>query len=161
VPLFSIDNNINNRYINLHQERRVKENRNMQYCNSENTEKIHRCVDNFLAHKLKCNLPWTKTQGRKCSTKKELDLFFSIKLDINSGEIYDEIKEFGCGMDNCVQNHWKPQTISVSEESEESLVYTFMWSNKVFCSNNYSDRKVGVYLISNFEIKFGFNLCPR
>jgi hypothetical protein len=23
------------------------------------------------------------------------------------------------------------------------------------------DRKVGVYLICNFEIKFGFNLCPR
>jgi hypothetical protein len=117
-------------------------------CKSDNTEKSKPCIDNFIAYKLNCSLPWTKTPGLKCSTKEKLDIFFDITLKLNSGELEEEIKEYGCGIQNCIKNTWQPQTAlttATSTDQEDFLpgdvdtyLLNFMRSYKV-CLSSYVD----------------------
>jgi hypothetical protein len=78
------------------------------------------------------------------------------------------IKKADFGDDHVFQDEILPKvyydpedpTIGKSNGSDTSLKLHHGSMKHLSVHKVTPDRKVGVYLIRNFEIKFGFNLCP-
>ena len=80
-------------------------------CYEDNSMKLSECLDEFIAEKLECNLPWAKQHSTKvfdvCSGSDKLNLFRNISFYITTDKYKAAIQKKGCFKPNCVKRRWQ------------------------------------------------------
>ena len=91
-------------------------------CMEDNTMQKKDCIDEFIAEKIHCRLPWMKNKdenSRICQSKKDLKAFRTVSYFITSPKM-KIVKE--CFKPNCKQTTWvKNQYQYVSDKKDDGI----------------------------------------
>ena len=92
-------------------------------CDEKNEQKPFDCIYRFISSLTNCNVPFSspnfRVEGlRNCSTIQDLDTFYVIWKDILNKKHEENLKDYGCLLQNCEQNVWIAKPIATFDENQ-------------------------------------------
>ena len=94
-------------------------------CIEDNSMQKKDCIDEFIAEKIHCRLPWMKDKdesSRICQSKKDLKAFRKVSYLITSPQMKAKLSVQGCFKPNCRQTTWvKNQYQYVSDKKDNGI----------------------------------------
>ena len=96
-------------------------------CDMTNSHHNFSCIEKFMAHKLKCSVPWEthflKEYPLKCTNLTE---YYHLRLEIYNRKMDLEMLQFGCSVNplipDCHKNTWIPAILAASQTSEKNIL---------------------------------------
>ena len=99
----------------------MKQFKGIQNCDKENKQRQFDCINRFISNRLNCSFPWDRIQGinKFCQSAEEVDKYHQIysQIMMKNPELQEDLKKFGCTLQNCIQNTWVSEIMVTVDEN--------------------------------------------
>ena len=94
--------------------------RKFENCDKTNQQRQFDCIQRYIISKLNCTPPWLIKYSdgniNNCPASNLVDQFIDIQMKMLKNEAVDELKAFGCLKENCIDNSWKAEVLSLIDQ---------------------------------------------